>query len=111
MRARSSGTRTFLEEEGEVILKERETDAPGLKERLVKSERFLSLEESVKVEEIEESKRLLYVALTRASELLILPIEAPVEIQKKKSKKKNGNNWLDWIRNSLHNPFNHVQNV
>ena len=47
----------------------------------------------MKQEDLEESKRLLYVAMTRAIDRLILPLEIS-----SRSDKKGGQLWSDWLK-------------
>lgn len=94
----ASPVRLYLEDEnGCLILRETDHGATGLKDKMVKSDVFEKLEAREKEAEIEESKRLLYVALTRASERLILPLTAAPEKEKKTSSK----GWADWIRSAI----------
>jgi len=94
--ARSRGT--YVESSGgEIVLKEKDKDATGLKDRLVKGERFSDLEGREKEEEFEESKRLLYVALTRAKERLVLPLPLPLEKKTRKGQTRSAD-WSDWLQ-------------
>ena len=101
---RVSGRRPFLTGEAEILLPEKDPEAEGLKERFQKSSEYLAREEKEKEEEFEESKRLLYVALTRASELLVIPMETRPEDRserraERKAKPSARPTWTDWLRN------------
>lgn len=98
MGARTSNPpRLYLEdEEGGILLREPDREAVGLKQKMIKSESFEALEEKEKEAEIEESKRLLYVALTRAIERLILPFIPDPDEGKKRRTSRPG--WEEWIR-------------
>ncbi|MBI2068108.1 MAG: ATP-dependent helicase [Deltaproteobacteria bacterium] len=63
--------------DGKIFFKERSNEENGLKNKLEKSEEYVGSELQEKAAEQEESKRLLYVALTRAKEQLYLPISRP----------------------------------
>lgn len=76
----------------ELLLKDKDRETRGLKERAQKSDRFEELEALEKRADKEESKRLLYVALTRAEEHLILPL--PYE----KTDRKRRDDWSGWLR-------------
>jgi ATP-dependent helicase/nuclease subunit A len=81
-------------EDGDLLLKDGDAAASGLKDKLVKSEAFQEREAREREEGLEESKRLLYVALTRAKDRLILPLPLP------KAGKKEGPKaprWSDWL--------------
>ncbi|HEX5036449.1 MAG TPA: ATP-dependent helicase [bacterium] len=81
-------------EDGDLLLKDGDAAASGLKDKLVKSEAFQEREAREREEALEESKRLLYVALTRAQDRLILPLPIP------KAGKKEGPKaprWSDWL--------------
>jgi ATP-dependent helicase/nuclease subunit A len=83
-------------EDGEVLLKEGDASASGLKDRLVKNEAYQKREERDREEALEESKRLLYVAMTRARDRLILPLPAPKH-RDGKDKERRSSRWCDWL--------------
>ncbi len=58
----------------------------------IKTERFSKLSDEERVRDEKESKRLLYVAMTRAIETLILPIHEGI---------KDGRTWHGWIGEAL----------
>mgnify|MGYP001606140732 CR=1 FL=1 len=58
----------------EILLKERDRGQAGLKEAFQKSDEYLAAEKGEREADEEESKRLLYVAMTRAMERLIFPL-------------------------------------
>jgi superfamily I DNA/RNA helicase len=66
-------------EDGDLLLKDSDASASGLKDRLVKNEAYLEREAREREEDLEESKRLLYVGLTRARDRLVLPLPQPKE--------------------------------
>ncbi len=86
--------RRFLYDAGDgtVIFRQKDNEARGLKETPGKSARFEELEEEEKEAEAQESKRLLYVALTRARERLILPLPR----ETKESKRRDA--WISWLK-------------
>jgi ATP-dependent exoDNAse (exonuclease V) beta subunit len=88
--ARGVAARSFTASEEEILLPKKDGGAKGLKERLVKSEEFLASEEREKEEELQESRRLLYVALTRAADLLIVPRESG-------KKETSRTRWIDLL--------------
>lgn len=75
--ARSPGGRGVFrtDSRGELLLKEKDSGKIGLKDGLKKSEDYKEAEKREKALDMEEEKRLLYVALTRAMERIILPLE------------------------------------
>lgn len=86
---------------GDVVLKEKDKDANGLKDRLVKGDGYADLERREKEAEHEESKRLLYVALTRAKERIVLPLPSqplPSQSLEKKPRKGQSESWSDWLQ-------------
>jgi ATP-dependent helicase/nuclease subunit A len=87
----SRGKSAYLEtEEGEIVFKDSDATASGLKRQLTKSDHYQSAEAmEIRLCE-EESRRLLYVALTRARDCLILPMPFP-------HPKKKTNRWSDLI--------------
>ncbi len=86
----SRGNRLFLESsDGDILIKEKDSVATGLKHALIKGEAFQSVETKEKEEELEESKRLLYVALTRARDRLIIPYPVPDT--------GRGARWSQWL--------------
>jgi ATP-dependent exoDNAse (exonuclease V) beta subunit len=89
----ASPTKLYLagEKEG-VVLRENDPEAEGLKNKLAKSELFETLEKKEKEAELEESQRLLYVALTRAKDRLVFLLN---------DQKKSGKVWGDWIYSYL----------
>lgn len=80
-------------EDGDLLLKDGDAAASGLKDKLVKSEAFQEREAREREEGLEESKRLLYVALTRAKDRLILPLPIPKAGKKEGPKAR----WSDWL--------------
>lgn len=82
-------------EDGELLLKDGDGTASGLKNKLVKSEAFQEREASEREEALEESKRLLYVALTRARDRLILPLPTPKSGADKGKDRRS--RWSDWL--------------
>jgi ATP-dependent helicase/nuclease subunit A len=85
-------------EDGDLILKEGDASATGLKDRLVKNEAYLETEKKERESGLEESKRLLYVALTRARDHLILPLPSSKEGDKKsKGRMPLQGRWSDWL--------------
>lgn len=81
---------------GDVVLKEKARDATGLKDHLVKGDGYADLERREKEADHEESKRLLYVALTRAKERIVLPL--PSQSLEKKPRKRQSESWSDWLQ-------------
>ncbi|MBI4373969.1 MAG: UvrD-helicase domain-containing protein, partial [Deltaproteobacteria bacterium] len=77
-----------------VLFKEKEEIPTGLKEKLKKSDLFEELEKVESQAEDEESRRLLYVAMTRAQYRLILPL---VDSKKSKGNLKTWNELLSGI--------------
>ncbi len=77
---------------GDILLPERATDSQGLLEQMEKSESFLEAEALQKAADELESKRLLYVAMTRAIDRLILPLE-----NSGASGKREGSAWSHWL--------------
>ncbi|MDO8520042.1 MAG: ATP-dependent DNA helicase [Deltaproteobacteria bacterium] len=76
-----------------LVMKEPENgESTGLKIRMIEGERFAALKEAEEREHREESKRLLYVAMTRAKEELYLFLK---ETKKKPDIKSK--NWNDWL--------------
>lgn len=92
VKGRAAGVRQFVSGDGKIHLQTKDRSAPGLKARFEKSASFTALEEIEKKEEREESKRLLYVALTRASEGVILALEEPAKTTGK------GEGWFEWLQ-------------
>ncbi len=92
---RASRSDFVTDEEGQVHFQQKDTETAGLKDFFLKDQVYASHEDNKKIEELEESKRLLYVALTRAKEKLILPLALP---QEKKSKSVKPKSWAEWIR-------------
>ncbi|MBI3541160.1 MAG: ATP-dependent helicase [Deltaproteobacteria bacterium] len=90
-RSASSNSLYMKDDDGGILLRDPEQETGGLKETLKKNDSFERREQKEKEEQIEESKRLLYVALTRATERLILPL--PTE----KKSKGNAESWAKWI--------------
>lgn len=82
-------------EDGELLLKEDDGAAAGLKTSLIKTEAFTEKENREREEALEESKRLLYVALTRARDRLLLPL--PIVKSDGKSKTRSPSRWSDWL--------------
>ena len=95
-RINQKGRGLYVESErGELILKDKDSDAAGLKDRLVKGEQYTDIESRNAAEEIEESKRLLYVAMTRAQDRLVLPLPPKPEEKKPRSASLS---WSEWVR-------------
>jgi ATP-dependent helicase/nuclease subunit A len=85
-------------EDGDLLLKEGDATASGLKNGLVKGDAFQEREKREREEELEESKRLLYVAMTRARDRLILPLP---DVGKGDPRGKNRTaraRWSDWLQ-------------
>lgn len=98
---RTSGNkRLYQESDKGIVLKEADPEAKGLRERLLKGDRFQRLEEEAFDAALEESKRLLYVALTRAREGLILPLPCSDDEDRKS---KSRNHWADWLKAGIEN--------
>jgi len=96
----SSPPKLYLQDDnGKMILRESDKEAQGLKDQFLKNKNFEDLEKKEKDQDLEESKRLLYVALTRAAERLILPL-APLE-PSKTQKKKGQPTWSEWLNTYL----------
>ncbi len=72
-----------------VALKQLNTASPGLKNQLEDTPAVEALKEGLKAQDIAESRRLLYVACTRAEQHLVLPLD-----QHKKEKQATWNKWL-----------------
>lgn len=83
-------------DDGELLLKEGDSSAAGLKTQLVKTEAFAEKENQEREEGLEESKRLLYVALTRARDRLILPLPVARADGKEKGRRPSSR-WSDWL--------------
>ena len=83
----------FYDRQAGLLLKEEEPGAGGIKIQLKEGEAFAAAKEKEEAEKREESKRLLYVAMTRAKEELTLFLK---ETKKKPdiAKSKNWNEWL-----------------
>jgi ATP-dependent exoDNAse (exonuclease V) beta subunit len=81
-------------DDGDLLLKEGDLSASGLKTPLIKTEAFTDKENREREEGLEESKRLLYVALTRARDRLILPL--PIAKADGKGKGRSPR-WSDWL--------------
>ncbi len=95
--ARTSSRTLYREDDdGTVVLQDRDGEATGLKDRWVKSEKFKTIEQQEKEEATDESKRLLYVALTRTIEQLILPLSPHRE-----EGKKDRTLWGEWLHAAL----------
>jgi ATP-dependent exoDNAse (exonuclease V) beta subunit len=84
-------------EDGDLVLKEGDAASTGLKDKLLKSEAFTERESREREEGLEESKRLLYVALTRARDRLILPLPLAKE-GSGKGKGRTSPRWSDWLQ-------------
>ena len=86
----------LVSDDGELLLKEGDASASGLRTKLVKNEAYLEKEAREREEALEESKRLLYVALTRARDRLILPI--PTSKDRDGKGRTAPGRWSDWLR-------------
>ena len=64
-------------------------DSRGLRDQMLDTEAYVRVKEEIRVQELEESRRLLYVACTRARDLLILPLD-----RHRKEKQPTWNKWL-----------------
>jgi superfamily I DNA/RNA helicase len=83
-------------DDGDLLLKDGDASAAGLKDRLVKNEAYQEREGREREEALEESKRLLYVALTRARDRLILPLPRARK-EEGKGKDRRPSRWSDWL--------------
>lgn len=81
-------------DDGDLLLQEGDASASGLKDRMVKNEAYQERERREREESLEESKRLLYVALTRARDRLILPL--PIG-NKGEGKDRRSSRWSEWL--------------
>ncbi len=90
--------RFLVTPERRILLKELDEESLGLKNKLKKGEDFLEAEADEQDEEREESKRLLYVAMTRARDRLLLPLPAESAEPTKKGKVKKPDTWGEWLK-------------
>jgi ATP-dependent helicase/nuclease subunit A len=74
-----------------LALKTSDTSSQGLKNDWIKSKRYEEIEKENQLQDLEESKRLLYVGCTRAIKKLILPLDISRNI------KKQSTSWNDWL--------------
>ncbi len=86
---RTSSDALLLDREAGIGMRTRDREVLGLQDRLQEGEEYQRVKKEAHEKDLEESKRLLYVACTRAQECLILPLVT--------DRKKKGNNWNDWL--------------
>jgi len=92
-RTRNESIDFLVDSEKKLVFKDEDKSA-GLKIRLVESEIFADLKEKEDEEKREESKRLLYVAMTRASDELYLILKEP---KKESLDIQETSSWNQWL--------------